>query len=205
MTTAKLHAPDSVLPDTSSSDCYSRPLGGAGMVQRRYIMRRLKVVTALLAALILPVTGLMTAAPAMASNVSAIYKDCEANGQLTGHYSRAELQAALNDMPSEMAEYSDCQDIIQRALLSASTPTSGHHNSSGSTTAAGGGRNGGGGSGGKGSSGGAAKHSSKGGPRPSGHPPTTARPTWLFPRAPALAPSRRALRRVRCPQRWSSY
>jgi hypothetical protein len=88
---------------------------------------------------------MLAAAPAMAYNVSAVYKDCEANGELTGHYSRAELQAALNQIPSQMAEYSDCQDIIKGALLAASKPT-GHHNNSAGVTA-GGGKNGGGGSG----------------------------------------------------------
>jgi hypothetical protein len=89
-------------------------------------MRRLHVFIALVAALTIPVSGLITAAPAMAFNVGSVYRDCETNGQLTGHYSRAELQAAINGMPSNMAEYSDCQVIIQRALLAASGPSV-HH------------------------------------------------------------------------------
>jgi len=106
-------------------------------------MRRLNVYIAVLGTLILPAAGLMAAAPASAYNVSAVYRDCEVHGPLTGHYSRAELQAAYNDMPSEMVEYSACQDYIQQALLAASRP-SGRHG--GSTTASGGGGpNGGGG------------------------------------------------------------
>jgi len=123
-------------------------------------MRRLNVFIALLATLMVPSAGLITAAPAMAFNVSAVYRDCEQNGELTGHYSRAELQAALNEIPSQMAEYSDCPDIIQHALLAASTPSSGHH--TGSTTAPGTRGGGGGGGSRKGSSAHARKaHSSR--------------------------------------------
>jgi hypothetical protein len=107
-------------------------------------MRRHHVFIALLASVIIPITGLMAAAPAIAYNVGAVYKDCETNGHLTGHYSSGELQAALNGMPSVMAEYSDCQDVIQRALLAASTPTG---RRTGSTTTGGGGGGGGSGSG----------------------------------------------------------
>jgi hypothetical protein len=111
-------------------------------------MRRLNVFIALFAAVVLPLAALTAATPAMAYNVSTVYRDCEANGELTGHYSRAELQAALGQIPSQMAEYSDCQDIIQRALLAASKPTA-HHNGSATAPASGG--NSGGRGGGKGS------------------------------------------------------
>jgi hypothetical protein len=112
------------------------------MRPRRNTMRRLNVFIVLVTALVVPVAGLATAAPAMAYNVSAVYKDCEANGQLTGHYSRAELQAAISGMPSNMAEYSDCQSVIQQALVSASGPSVRHNTMS--HTAASGGRGGGG-------------------------------------------------------------
>jgi len=90
-------------------------------------MRRHHVFIALLASVIIPITGLMAAAPAIAYNVGAVYKDCETNGHLTGHYSSGELQ-----------------DVIQRALLAASTPTG---RRTGSTTTGGGGGGGGSGSG----------------------------------------------------------
>jgi hypothetical protein len=108
-------------------------------------MRTPKLSIALLLAVI---TGLLTAAPAAASSVTAIYRDCENNGQLIGHYTRAELQAALSEIPSQLAEYSNCQDLIQRALLAASGPGGSHHTTG--TGAAGGGGSGGG-SGGSGS------------------------------------------------------
>ncbi|HWF34278.1 MAG TPA: hypothetical protein VG295_02875 [Solirubrobacteraceae bacterium] len=113
-------------------------------------MRRLNLPIAVLAALIIPLSGLVAAAPAAAYNVSTIYKDCENNGQLTGHYSRAELQAALNQLPAEVSEYSACADVIRQALVRASSHSSGHGGSSGTPGAGsggGGGRNGGGGSG----------------------------------------------------------
>lgn len=153
MTTPQLHAQGSVLPGTSCSDCYSQPPGGEWARPRPYTMRRLNLFIALLAALILPLGGLMAAAPAMAYNVSAVYKDCEGNGKLTGHYPRGELQAALNSMPSEVAEYSACSDIIQQALLGASAPGGGHHGGSSSVLGGAGRNRGGGGPGGAASGG----------------------------------------------------
>ena len=117
MTRPKLHASDSVLRGNGRTDCYSHALGGEGSRPGRVTMRRLQLLIALFAAL---AGGLVATAPASAYNVSAIYKACETSGKLTGHYSRAELQAALNQMPSEVAEYSSCSDLIQQALLRAS-------------------------------------------------------------------------------------
>jgi cobalamin biosynthesis Mg chelatase CobN len=88
-------------------------------------MRRLKPLIAFLVALAVPLGGLMAAGPAMAYNLSAIYKECEQNGQIDGHYSRAELQAAINQLPSEVSEYSDCQVLIQQALVRASSHKAG--------------------------------------------------------------------------------
>lgn len=155
MTTPKLPGHRPVLPGTDCSDCYPQPLDGEGKDPSWYMMRRLTLVTAVLAALIIPLGGLMAAAPALAYNVSAVYKDCEAHGQLTGHYSRAQLQAALNGMPSEVAEYSDCQVLINQALLHLSSHGGQHGNSAGGLAGGGGGSggNGAGGSG-KGSAGG---------------------------------------------------
>jgi cobalamin biosynthesis Mg chelatase CobN len=119
-------------------------------------MRRLNPLIALLAALIVPLGCLMAATPAMASDASAIYKECEQNGQITGNFTRAELKAALNGLPSEVSEYSDCQDLIQQALVRTSTPSGPNSNSSTKSHLAGGAGSRGGGNGGKGSSGGTA-------------------------------------------------
>jgi hypothetical protein len=43
--------------------------------------------------------------------------DCNSTGRLTHQYSTAVLQHALATMPADLREYSDCYDVIQRALL----------------------------------------------------------------------------------------
>ncbi len=43
--------------------------------------------------------------------------DCNAHAQLTQTYSAGQLQSALGTMPADQKEYTDCYDVIQRALL----------------------------------------------------------------------------------------
>ncbi len=152
MTTPKLPTHRSVLAGTDGSDCYSQPLGGEGKRPRRYIMRRLNLPIAVLATLIIGISGLLAAAPAMAYRVGAVYRDCENNGQLTGHYSQAELQAALNQLPAQVSEYSACADVIRQALVRASSHAGGANASSNAKKSpfAGGGGGGGGGHNGRG-------------------------------------------------------
>jgi hypothetical protein len=57
------------------------------------------------------------AAPAALADSSAVVQDCNANGHLSGHYSRGELQGALNNMGADVKEYTNCYDVIRRALL----------------------------------------------------------------------------------------
>jgi len=45
--------------------------------------------------------------------------DCSKQGQLTHTYSPAELRHALATMPADVKEYTDCYDVINRALLAA--------------------------------------------------------------------------------------
>jgi cobalamin biosynthesis Mg chelatase CobN len=119
-------------------------------------MRRLNLLIALLAALIFPLGGLMAAGPAVASDATSILRECEDNGAITGHFSRAELQSALSDLSGEVSEYSDCQDLIQQALVRASSHGSTSKTDSVKAHASGAaGKNGGGGSG-NGSNGGSA-------------------------------------------------
>jgi hypothetical protein len=100
-------------------------------------MRRLNPLIAILVALAVPVGMLLTAAPALASTSGTIYKECEQNGQITGNFTAAQLKAALNGLPSEVSEYSDCQDLIQQALVRVSSTTGGGHTGSGKAHAAG--------------------------------------------------------------------
>lgn len=61
------------------------------------------------AALAPPSAGAAGLAPAVA--------DCYQNGRLTHHYSVSALRSALGSLPADIAEYSNCHDIIQHQLL----------------------------------------------------------------------------------------
>jgi hypothetical protein len=56
------------------------------------------------------------AAPALASGDDVI-KDCVHHGRLTKKYSQKEYRDALAHMPTDVAEYTDCRDIIRPAQL----------------------------------------------------------------------------------------
>jgi hypothetical protein len=78
------------------------------------------------------VAALLIAAPAGASIGSAALADCNAHDTLTQSYTAAELQDALATMPATMKEYTDCQDVINRALNTALSSGHGNGGSSGS-------------------------------------------------------------------------
>ena len=76
-------------------------------------MRRLAV-----ALLVVLALGAAAAAPAWAGPTGQdVLADCNSHGTLTGHYSTADLQAALAAMPAQTKEYTDCYDLVQRTLL----------------------------------------------------------------------------------------
>jgi hypothetical protein len=81
------------------------------------------------------VVALLAAAPASA-RLSKAVADCNAHTRLTHTYTAAQLRTALNTMPADVKEYTNCYDVIQRALLA----------QIGSTKVDGGGGDGGGGS-----------------------------------------------------------
>lgn len=63
------------------------------------------------------------AAPAAAASTRAqIYKDCM-DGSLDGTYTPAEIRDARENMPSDVAEYSDCSSILRKAELNPVAPT----------------------------------------------------------------------------------
>lgn len=72
-----------------------------------------------LAATLLGATLALTVlGPARASaGLSPAIGDCQQHAALTRHYSIAELQHALNTIPPSISEYSNCSDVIRRALL----------------------------------------------------------------------------------------
>jgi hypothetical protein len=71
------------------------------------------------------------AAPAQAAGLSSPVADCNANLRLTHSYTAAQLRSALATLPADIAEYSNCHDVIQRALLAKIGRTSGGPGSGG--------------------------------------------------------------------------
>jgi hypothetical protein len=62
------------------------------------------------------VVALLAAAPASA-RLSKVVADCNTHTRLTHTYTAAQLRTALNTMPADVKEYTNCYDVIQRALL----------------------------------------------------------------------------------------
>jgi hypothetical protein len=86
---------------------------------------RLKIRRHLRIALLAIVISAVAAAPAAASSGSGVIADCNKHLRLTRTYSIAQLQNALQTLPADIAEYSNCKDVIQRALLVAQGKTAG--------------------------------------------------------------------------------
>jgi hypothetical protein len=80
-------------------------------------MRRFPARTAALACVLGVVLICLTAGPASASGLSPAVADCNQHGTLTQAYGVAQLRTALSTMPADIAEYTDCHDVIQRQLL----------------------------------------------------------------------------------------
>ena len=76
-------------------------------------MRRLHVAISLSVALSL---GALSAAPALAARNPAV-ADCVANARLTHSYTVSQLQNGLATLPTDIKQYTDCYDVLQRALL----------------------------------------------------------------------------------------
>jgi hypothetical protein len=76
-------------------------------------MRRVLVVTALVCAL--------APAGAFASKAGGerLIRDCAKDGQIDGHYSQADFRYALDHMPSDLDEYTNCREAIRAAQRSA--------------------------------------------------------------------------------------
>jgi hypothetical protein len=47
---------------------------------------------------------------------SAVIRDCAQDGVLNKHYSQKDLRDALNNLPSDIDEYTDCRSVIQAAM-----------------------------------------------------------------------------------------
>jgi hypothetical protein len=79
-----------------------------------------RVVRKLLPLAVLAVLGMP--AVAMADPVS----DCAQDGKLDHHYSNEQLKKALDNIPSDLNEYSDCQQVISGAIHGGSGKGKGH-------------------------------------------------------------------------------
>jgi hypothetical protein len=80
-------------------------------------MRKLLLVIALVCALA-PLYGAVASAPAAAAGLSPPVADCSAHGRLTHHYPASELRTAINTMPADVAQYTNCPNVIRNALVS---------------------------------------------------------------------------------------
>ena len=102
---------------------------------------------------ILLVCGLALAlvAPSAAAQSTRIkiLRECAQDGRLTGDYTAQQIRDARSNIPDDIDEYTDCRDVLTRALLSRA---GGDSNAGGGTT--GGGTGGGTGTGGGGGNGG---------------------------------------------------
>ncbi len=71
-------------------------------------------------ALVLALAAIAVALPASASAAGQLppaVADCNAHARLTSHYTAGQLRSALNAMPADIKEYTNCYDVIQKALL----------------------------------------------------------------------------------------
>jgi hypothetical protein len=59
---------------------------------------------------------LLAPLPAHAS-AGDVIRDCSEDGVLDKHYSQRELTGALDNLPSDLDEYTDCRTVIRRAQL----------------------------------------------------------------------------------------
>jgi hypothetical protein len=84
---------------------------------------------------------LCLAAPASAlASPSQLIRDCTTHGTLTKQYSQKEYQQALAQLPSDIDEYTNCRDVIRRAMLAAAgSGGGGRHGGPGAGAGSGGG------------------------------------------------------------------
>jgi hypothetical protein len=79
---------------------------------------------------------LLTLPGAAFANGDAAARDCANDGRLDKTYTQAELADALAHLPADVDEYSDCRDVLRRALLN-QAGNSGQHGGGGGGTAGG--------------------------------------------------------------------
>jgi hypothetical protein len=76
----------------------------------RQLIRLAAPLAALLAAL-------AAAAPPAGASATDVIRDCSEDGVLNGKYSHSEIEKALEQLPSDLDEYTDCRSVIRGAQL----------------------------------------------------------------------------------------
>jgi hypothetical protein len=66
--------------------------------------------------LVMVLTLLVAAPAATAGTRGDIINDCYDDGKLDGNYSPSEIRDARNNLPADIDQYSDCRDVLARAL-----------------------------------------------------------------------------------------
>jgi hypothetical protein len=67
--------------------------------------------------LLVMVLTLLVAAPAAQAGTRVdILRDCENDGKLDGNYTPSQIRDARNNIPADIDQYSDCRDVLARAL-----------------------------------------------------------------------------------------
>jgi hypothetical protein len=91
---------------------------------------------------VIALLALLLAAPTAAADATRnkILRECQ-SGSLSGDYTAREIRDARNNIPDDLDQYTDCRDVLTRALLSRAGGDSG---SGGGGTGGGGGGTGGG-------------------------------------------------------------
>lgn len=67
---------------------------------------------------LLTAAALLALLPSAAhASAGALIRDCLKNGKITGHYSAQDYAQALANLPTDVAEYSDCAAVIRNGQL----------------------------------------------------------------------------------------
>ena len=70
--------------------------------------------------------------PAVASaSPSQVIRDCQTDGDLDRKYSNEDLRKAQDNLPADVAEYSDCGEVIAAAMTAGSDKSGGKNNNGG--------------------------------------------------------------------------
>jgi hypothetical protein len=75
--------------------------------------------------LVMVLTLLVASPAAMAGTRERIVADCFDDGRLDGNYTASQIRDARNNLPADVDQYSDCRDVLSRALAGSGSSQSG--------------------------------------------------------------------------------